>query len=136
MRADDPRDLADLLGPGNLQQEIEAVHDVGFDLGALVGTEASLRNGKIADFLRCKYRPLDSSWIVIGLPGDFKEPVKFSLWKDGWLIGLQNDLESVLHLDSAETKFLFEGRDAGQRFRPVQLHQNPDFFPLHADFQF
>src|ERR1019366_10089246 len=134
MRADDPRDLADLLGPRNLKQEIEAVNDVGFDLSALVRAETSLRNGKIANFFRREHWPLDSSRVVVGLPSDFEEAVKLSLWKHRWLVCLNDGLETAFHLDPAETIFLFQGCDAGQRFRPVHFQEDADFLALHAGF--
>src|SRR5579862_532234 len=136
MRADDPRNLADLPGPRNLQQEIETVDDVGFDLGALIRAEAPLRDGEIANFLRCKHGPLDSARVLVGLPGDFKQAVKFSLGKHGWLVGLEDGLKSAFHLNPAEAIFLLEGSDARQGLRPVQFHQELDLFALHAGFQF
>src|SRR5258708_21522508 len=107
MRADNPRDLADLLGPRNLKQEIETVNDMGFDLSALIRTETSLGNGKIADLFRREHRPLDSSRIVIGLPGDFEKSVKLSFRKHCRLVCLNHGLKAAFHLDPPETIFLF-----------------------------
>src|ERR1700693_2526535 len=130
MRADDSRNLADLLGPRNLKQEIEAVNDMGFDLGPLVRAEASLRNGKIADFFRREDWPFDSSWVVLGLPGDFKEAIKMCLWKDGRLVGLKDGPEADFHLGPAETIFFFQQSDTGQRLRPVHFQEEADFLAL------
>src|SRR4029077_17759524 len=134
MRADDPRNLADLLGPGNLKQEIEAVNDVGFDLGALVRPQASLRNGKIANFFRREDRPFYSPRVRISLPGDFKEAIKMSLWKHRRLVGLKDGSESVFHLGPAETIFFLQESDAGQRPRPVHFHKEPDLLALQLCF--
>src|SRR5229473_1001089 len=105
MRADDPRDLADLLGPRNLKQEIEAVNDMRFDLSTLIRTETSLGNGKIADFLRRKHWPLDPSRVVISLSGDFEKAVKLPFRKHGRLVCLNDGLKAAFHLDPAETIF-------------------------------
>src|SRR5579863_4228948 len=134
MRTDDPRNLADLPGPWNLKQEIEAVDNVGFDLGALVRAEAPLWYGKIADFFRSEHGPLDSTRVLIGLPGDFEKAVEFSLGKDRRLVGLKDSFESSFHLGPAETVFVFERRDARQGFGPVQFQEEAHLFALHADF--
>src|ERR1700692_550422 len=121
MRADNARNFANLPGPRNLKQEIEAVDHVGFDLNALIRAKTSLWNGKIADFIRSEDRFLRASRVVIGLPRDFKEAVKFSFRQHRWLICLQDGLESAFDLGPAKKIFLIERGDARQRFRPVQF---------------
>src|SRR5271169_3389559 len=114
---DDPGNFADLLRPGNLQQEIEAVNHVRFDLRAFVGAQSALGNGKIANLLRRQERPFETSRVAITLARYFVKPVEFSLRKQRRLVSLEDHLEAAFHLGPADAVLLFERRDAGQRLR-------------------
>src|ERR1035437_496617 len=61
MRTDNARDLTDFLGPRNLQEKVETVNDVRFDLDALVGIKTPFRDGKEADFFRCQDWTFDAA---------------------------------------------------------------------------
>src|ERR1700722_19830141 len=136
MRADDPRNFANLPGPWNLKEEIETVDDMGFDLEALIRTEAPLRNGKIANFFRRKYRLLEASRVAIGLPRDFEKALKLSFRKYRRLICLEDGFKSAFDLGSAKTIFFIERCNARQRLRPVHFDEHPNFLALLAGLHF
>src|SRR5262249_42579742 len=73
MRASNFRDEAEIAGPGNLHEEVEAVNDVGFDEAALGGVEAAARNGKEADFVGGEVRALVATGIAVGLADNIGE---------------------------------------------------------------
>src|SRR5665213_903744 len=136
MRANNSRNLADLPGPWNLQQKIETVNHVGFDLRAFLHAEAALGYGKIADLFWCEDGPLDSARVEVRLSRDFNETVKLSFRKDRRLVCLEDGLESTFHLDPAQSIFLFERSNAGQRFRPIHFQQEVNFLAFHSRFHF
>jgi hypothetical protein len=113
VRSNDSGNFADLLGPGNLKQKIEAVNHVRFNLGALIRAETPFRNGKIADLFRRKNRLFHAARIMIGLPRDFKQTIKFSFGEHGWLIRLQHGLEAAFHLEFTPPVFLFQRSNTG-----------------------
>src|ERR1700689_490090 len=117
MRSNDSWDFTNLLGPRNLEQEIETVDDVGFDLRTLFGAEASFRNGKITDFIPREHRPLDASRVMIGLPCDLEKTFKLFFREHCRLVGLQDGFEAAFQLSPAKAVLLFQGRDAGQGLR-------------------
>ena len=65
VRAGNHGNSPNLFGPGNLHQEIEAVHHVRFDLVPLVRVEAALGNGEEAHFFRRQQVVLDAARVAI-----------------------------------------------------------------------
>src|SRR6202022_1744437 len=104
----DARDFPDFFSPRDLQEKIETIDDMRFDLEPLVRIETPFWDRKEADFFARQYRALDATRIAVSLARDFEQAIEFSRRQKGWLVRHKDGTERILEFGPAQAVFLLE----------------------------